>query len=74
MSAPDQLTARYEAAREAAFARDNTAAFAHLDALIAARDASESAKELLARALIEPDFARLERDARWKLVERAIKK
>lgn len=71
--APDQLDARYEAAREAAFARDGAAAFAHLDALLAARH-DEAAQELLARVLIEPDFVRIKRDPRWKIVERTIKK
>lgn len=71
--APEQLDARYEAAREAAFARDHTAAFAHLDALIGARE-REVAVALLERALVEPELARLRRDPRWKVVARALKK
>jgi len=65
--APDDLTARYEAAREAAYARDTAQAFIHLDVIKRAVTEHGKARQILLQALSEPDFNRLnKRDARWK--------
>ena len=70
--APDDLTARYEAAREAAYARDSAQAFIHLDVIKKAVAEHGKARQILLQALSEPDFNRLnKRDARWKAIDKA---
>jgi hypothetical protein len=70
--APDDLTARYEAAREAAYARDSAQAFIHLDVIKKAVAEHGKARQILLQALSEPDFNRLnKRDPRWKALDKA---
>ncbi|MBL8787492.1 MAG: hypothetical protein JNJ59_21490 [Deltaproteobacteria bacterium] len=70
---PEDLGARYEAAREAAQERDAKTAFAHLEPVRAHAVDSAKARQVLSQALIEPDFARLRRDPRWKAIEAATR-
>ena len=71
--APEDLEARYESAREAAYARDTNQAFLHLEVVRQAATTGPKAHRLLMQALSEPDFARLKRDKRWKTIEAATR-
>lgn len=71
--APEDLEARYESAREAAYARDTNQAFLHLEVVRQAAATESKAHRLLMQALSEPDFVRLKRDKRWKTIEAATR-
>lgn len=71
--APEDLEARYESAREAAYARDTNQAFLHLEVVRQAAATESKAHRLLMQALSEPDFVRLQRDKRWKTIEAATR-
>lgn len=71
--APEDLEARYESAREAAYSRDTNQAFLHLEVVRQAATTEPKAHRLLMQALSEADFVRLKRDKRWKTIEAATR-